>query len=228
MANATSSSIQSRFATLVRDRANNGISWGRNSTPRDTPSSYFGGTTSGLSAMPSLAAMENGDGSLNPDAVVNELLRVTRLYGRIRRTRVRIKDLIERRSCTRIRECGGGEGGCGPVYRRVCRTVESVGIVYDGTAIAHLPASNTAGMSAPHIGGLRSGTDAKWSEIEAYLDRLWVSLKGARGNTYSILYEACHSSCHVSTCYSSNSGGAENPGTGPGGANQGSGGSGGH
>lgn len=220
MADATAASIRSRFATLVRDRSNNGIRWGRNNPPdyeftRDEdfepnegtytssfPLSYFQGDTGGISTLPSTSAMMSGDGSLDASAVVEELLRVTRIYARIKRVRIRIDDYVEEESCTSERRCAGGEGGCAPETIRRCSTVYRLQTdVYDETGIAHTRNDDASHVSAPGLAGVRAGTAASWSQIETYLNRLWNNLSDARSDTHAIRIQNCHSSCH-SACHS--------------------------
>lgn len=179
MSNITDSSVRSRFNSLVRNRSNNGISWGTNNYPNNALSSWFGGNTSGITGTAFNGFRPEGTTAEASDLRA-ALLEQTREYARIKRMRIRI-----RRQRTRGKD-------------------ESLETIYDNTAVAHALSGNAQSVSAPGNNGVVANTDASFSQVESYLQSLWSNLSSARSHVTTRTREVCHNSCHNS-CHGSRS-----------------------
>lgn len=183
MSEIKASTIRSRFQTVVRDTINWNIDWGTNRYPAHSLISWFGGTTSGISTLPSEASFKGTSQQINPALVRSALSSMAAQYARIRRVRIRIY-----KTYTSWGRRGNSHHG------DVLQT--------DNTGIAHLTPSLSATYTAPAKGTFSGGEDATFSSVTQYIDRLRDNLLSARdGSILSLSATHCHSSCHQS-CHS--------------------------
>jgi len=119
MANLEADYVRSRFAARVRDYANSNISWGSNNYPTGSAPGWFGGTTAGMSGLPSISDIAP-TGDLDASQIRQTMNAWLRNYARIRRTRI----------TTRRTRSGYSNN--------------SPRVIYNGVAIAHLSASREA------------------------------------------------------------------------------------
>jgi hypothetical protein len=179
--NINAQNVVNRFADYVRATANAGISWGTNSYPFPEFSAnagIFGGDTNGKGI-----EISGGNISGNPitaQTVYNVLIDETTRYTRIRLLRAVL-----------FVDGGGGNTGSRP----------TPGVVYDGTAVAHLNSGYQVGVSAGRddvfAGNVmrRQGTANMFSNMRAAYNNI-------RGQSIYSQVNVCHASCH-SNCHSS-------------------------
>lgn len=87
---------------------------------------------------------------------------------------------------------------------RIVITKTGSGVIYDGTAIAHLTGSRAASVAAPTKAGFTGGDDATLAGMKNYIARLKSNLETARNTTLRLDRTVCHTSCH-SNCHKSRS-----------------------
>lgn len=177
MANITPADVRNRFITGVMNRSNSSISWGTNNYPGGSNAGWFGGTTAGLSSIPTEAAI--GGGAVSASKMANALLENARLLARCRRTRIVIY----------LQNSSGGSWWNSTYY--------------DGTDIAHLTQGYAVGVAMPPVPGVN--TPASIASVDNFVAGLWANLQNARNNTATLTNTICHSSCH-SNCHSAGRG----------------------
>jgi hypothetical protein len=189
--------IVDRYEDFVTATANSGIVWGTNApgpsytdangtTYNDTPSSLFGGSTSGVSISIGGQSIANAGDTISASDVVNTLISESQLYTNIRNLRVTIS-------------ISGGGGNSGS--RR------SSGTVIDQTRVAHMSTSYRQTLDQNFVnthGGnsnVAAGQTITTANLEGFFTNLRSAYTGRRGNTHHYSASVCHNSCH-SNCHS--------------------------
>lgn len=181
MANISPADVIWRFNTMVKDRANSGISWGTNNYPANSIYGWFGGDTGGVPNEPSYGQV-GSPGPVNAAKLRDAMLTNARLLARVKKMRI-------------------------VIYRRYTRSGQSnsTETIYDGTAIAHAASQYAVEVATPATGGMLAGRQIRISDVDAYMIRLWANVLSARNRTTTLTNTVCHNSCHNS-CHSSGRG----------------------
>jgi hypothetical protein len=173
--------VVNRFADYVRGAANSGISWGTNAWPfgEFAPNAgIFGGDTNGKPIEISGANLGGTGAIANAQTTYNVLIDETTRYTRIRLLRAVL-----------VVDGGGGNTGSRP----------TPGVVFDGTAVAHLNSGFQVAVSADRdnvfSGNVmtRVGTANMFNNMRtAYNNIRAVSIY----SQVNVCHASCHSSCH--------------------------------
>lgn len=159
--------------SLIRNRANSGISWGTNNYPAYSIPDWFAGTTAGSGAAWSNDSWGDQD-KTNATNVINALKYVTNLFGSIRNTRI-------------------------VIYRSHYSLGQKV--VSDQTAVANVVAyvpefANNVAMP------FANGNEMNLADFDKACEDLWVAYAlSTRFTTLTLTNTICHTSCH-SSCHS--------------------------
>lgn len=180
MADVKSLDAYYRFYNRVTLASTAGISWGTNNYPANSLVGWFGGTTAGSLGLPSVDAIEGPNDDLNAAALRTVFMQYANIYSRIRRTRVYI-----------TRSKSGYANN-------------TASVLYDGTAIASLPAGDQFNLGALAAGGLNATLDVDQGQAYDYIERLRnLYIQRTRVSTLKTLSrQICHTQCH-SSCHNS-------------------------
>ena len=173
--------IVDRFADYVTGTANSGISWGTNAYPfGEFNGAEFGGTTGGRGVSISGGNIGGIGTNIIGANVYNTLVAETATYTNIRNLRALL-----------FVDGGGGNTG----------SRASPGIVYDGTAVAHMN-TNYRQAAVGVNSNVSTNNTITAGGLESLFDGLRTTYSNNRGNTVTIQVNVCHASCH-SSCHSS-------------------------
>jgi hypothetical protein len=180
--NINAQNVVNRFADYVRATANAGISWGTNSYPFPEFSAnagIFGGDTNGKGI--EISGGNINSNNINAQTVYNVLIEETRRYTRIRLLRAVL-----------VVDGGGGNTGSRP----------TPGVVYDGTAVAHLNSAYQAGSLSAGRDDVFANNVMRRQGTANMFSNMRAAYQAIRGQSIYSQVNVCHASCH-SNCHSS-------------------------
>jgi hypothetical protein len=180
--NINAQNVVNRFADYVRATANAGISWGTNSYPFGEFSAnagIFGGDTNGKGI--EISGGNINSNNINAQTVYNVLIEETRRYTRIRLLRAVL-----------FVDGGGGNTGSRP----------TPGVVYDGTAVAHLNANYQAGSLSAGRDDVFANNVMRRQGTANMFSNMRAAYQAIRGQSIYSQVNVCHASCH-SNCHGS-------------------------
>jgi hypothetical protein len=181
--NISAQNVVNRFADYVRGAANAGISWGTNSYPFGEFSAnagIFGGDTNGKGIEINGNNLGGVGAIANAQTVYNVLIDETTRYTRIRLLRA-------------VLFVGGGGGNTG--------SRPTPGVVYDGTAVAHLNSAYQVGVSAGRNNVFAGNVMTRGGTADMF-NNMRAAYNNIRGQSIYSQVNVCHASCH-NNCHGS-------------------------
>jgi hypothetical protein len=174
--------IANRYSDYVTAVANAGITWGNNAKPfEEMDVNQFGGDTSGRAISITGNSIGEVGTVITAINIYNTLVTETATYTNIRNLRAILNV-----------EGGGGNTGSRP----------NPGVIYDGTAVAHMNADYRQSIGTPDASNVSSGDEVTSANLQQFFTNLATSYNTARGTTTTVQTNVCHASCH-SSCHGS-------------------------
>lgn len=174
--------VVDRFADYVTTTVNTSITYGTNALPfSEAPTSWFGGTTSGVGIGVTGASVTPGGGIVTAQNIYNTLVAETATYTNIRNATLQL-----------FVQGGGGNTGSRP----------SPGTVVNVTNKTHLATSYRQTLSTVADNGVITAGTITATGLEGFFQNLQDEWAAKRDTGVTLVHTVCHSSCH-SSCHGS-------------------------